>query len=114
MTVQVPPPLFTPTTLTTSAGTLYTVPNTPATIALRNVRLRFTNLTTSAHAVTAYAVPSGSSPATGNIVINAESIAGNAHMDVDMPSLGAGGSYSAFADTLTSINASELSAVLFS
>lgn len=114
MAVQIPQPLFAVTQLTTANTTLYTAPSTPASLVVSNVRVRFTNVTTVAHAVTAYAVPLAGAAGATNEVLNAESIPGNAHLDVDMPALAPGSFYVASADAITCINASVLSAVIFS
>lgn len=106
--------LFSPTTLTTGNTTLYTASAQPATLIVGNVRFRFANATITPAAVTAYAVPSGGSPGVGNIVLNGEAIAGNSHMDVDMPVLAPGDFYVAVSGTANAIVVSELAAVVFS
>jgi hypothetical protein len=114
MAVQVPTPLFPPTTLGTSNVTLYTLATTPSTLVLRNVRMRFANITAFTHSVTAYAVPAGGSPSSANECVSTEGVAGNSHLDVDMPALGPGGFYAASADVGGAIVAFDIGAILFS
>jgi len=113
MSVQVTQ-LFTPTVLGTSAAAVYTMAGAPTTLTLAQGRVRFTNTTNGAIAVTAYAVPSGGAAAAGNCFMNAESIAANAHLDIDLPVLGPGDKFEAFAGSATSITCSSLQGVLFS
>jgi hypothetical protein len=106
--------LFNPTVLTGSAAVIYTVPSTPSTTTLVNGRVRFTNTTTGPIAVTLYAVPSGGTAGAGNCEMNGESLAANAHVDVDVPLMGAGATIQAFAGTASDITMSALAGVLFS
>ncbi len=113
MAVQITP-LFAPTVLTGSAAAIYTAPASPTTVAVTRLRVRFTNTTAGPISVTAYAVPSAGSPAAGNCCANAESIAANNHLDLDIPVLGPGGIFEAFASAVTSITVSQLDGVIFS
>lgn len=113
MAVQVPK-LFDLVQLGTVAATLYTVPASPATIVLANARLRIANTGTAAVAATLYAVPSGGTAAPGNVFFPGESVAGNSHVDVDVPTLGPGGFIQGFAGAATSLTAAPLAGVLFS
>lgn len=106
--------LFAPTVLGTTETTLYTCPASPASNVIKNGRVRFTNTGSTAVTVTAHAVPSAGSAAAGNCFLNAESIAANAHLDVDFPSLSAGDVLSALASAATSVTATEIGGVLFS
>lgn len=113
MTVQIAQ-LFEPAVLGTSAGAIYTMAGSPTTLTLAQGRVRFTNTSGSAVAVTAYAVPSSGSPAAGNCFLSAQSIAAGQYLDIDLPVLKAGDSFQAFAGAATSITCSELNGVLFS
>lgn len=106
--------LFNPTQLTASAGVLFVIPATPATIVLSGGVVRITNTDTAGHAVTAYAVPSSASPGAANCFMNAEPIAPNTHQDVALPVLGAGGSYQFSADVTLVVTVSPLAGTLVS
>lgn len=106
--------LFAPTVLTGEAATVYTVPSSPATTVLKGGKVRFTNTSNVAVAVTAYAVPNAGSAVAGNAFLNAESIGPNSHLDVALPSLAAGDFFQAFASAVTSVTVSEIGGVLFS
>lgn len=112
MAVQVPK-LFDMVALGTVAATLYTVPANPATIVLANARLRISNTGTAAAAVTLYAVANAGTAAPANAFLPGESVAGNSHLDVDVPTLGPGGTIQGFAGT-TLVAIGPLSGVLFS
>lgn len=105
--------LFAPTVLTGSAATIYTAP-TPATTAVKNIRVRFTNTTAGAIAVTAYAIQSGGTAGAGNEFIPAVSVGPNAYLDTDVPMLAAGGFIQAFAASAASITMTCLNGVIFS
>jgi hypothetical protein len=106
---------FAPTVLTGSAVTLGTpVPSSPASSTLQNARIRFTNTDTAIHTVTAYAVPLSGTAGTGNCFLNAESIAPNSHLDVDVPVLAAGGFIQALADSASKITAFSLGGTVMS
>jgi hypothetical protein len=113
MAVQVTT-LFAPTVLTASAAVIYTAPASPSTTVLTNGRVRFTNTSAGARSITAYAVPAAGSPAAGNCFMNAEALAANAHVDVDVPLLGPGGTLQALADVTSDVTITALSGVLFS
>ncbi len=113
MTVQILP-LFGPAVLTTAAVTIYAVPATPPTITLSRGRVRFTNTTNSSHSVTAYGIPLAGSASAANCFAFAETIAGNAHLDMDLPVLGPGGLFQALADANTSVTVHLLDGILFS
>jgi hypothetical protein len=106
--------LFAPTVLGTAETTLYTCPASPASNVIKNGRVRFTNTSGAAATVTAHAVPLAGTAAAANCFLNAESIAPNAHLDVDFPTLAAGDVLSALASAATSITATEIGGVLFS
>ena len=107
-------PLFNTQYLTTSADTYYTVPNTPSTNCLARARLRFCNVTGGAITVTAYAVPSGSTPADANSFVNAKSVAAHDILDVDVPMLGPNQFLAAKASANTSMTISSTDGMLFS
>jgi hypothetical protein len=106
--------LFAPTVLTGSAATVYTVPATPATTTLINGRVRFTNTSSASRAITLYVVPSGGTGGAGNCQMNAEALAQNTHVDVDLPIMGPGGFIQAFADAASDVTISALAGILTS
>jgi len=115
LTVSVSPPLFSPTVLPiTTASVIYTAPSSPASIVVARMRVRFTNTSNASVSVTAYAVPSAGSPTAGNECLAAEAIAQNMHLDLDIPMLGPGWTFHAFASAATAITCSLLDAVTFS
>lgn len=103
--------LFAPAALTTSAATYYTVASP---YKLINSRVRFTNVTSGAVTVTAYAVPSGGSAADSNAILKGYSIAANAYLDIDLPVMTAGDFLQALASAGTSITIHAISGVLHS
>jgi len=106
--------LFAPTVLTAAAATIYTVPTSPTTIVLARGRVRFTNTSAGSRAITAYAVPAAGSAAAGNCFMNAEALAANAHVDVDLPLMPAGAFLQAFADVASDVTITALDGILFS
>ena len=106
--------LFAPAVLTGSAVTYYTVPAAPASNTLINGRVRFSNTTTGVVTVTAYAIQSGGSASAANAFMTLEGVPANAHVDVDLPLLGAGGFFQALAGATTSITVLCLGGVIFS
>lgn len=106
--------LFAPVQLPASNGTVFTMSATPTTIILKNGRVRLTNTTAGAVAVTLYAVPSGGSAGVGNMFLNAVSVAGNNYLDTDIPTLAAGDSLQGFAGAATSVTIHEIGGVLSS
>jgi hypothetical protein len=113
MAIQISP-LFNPQVLGTAAATIFTVPAAPASLTLARGRVRFTNTSGAAVSVTAYAIPLGGTAGPGTAYLNAESIAQNTHLDVDLPVLGPGGFLQALASAVTSITVHLLDGVLFS
>ncbi|HXJ61897.1 MAG TPA: hypothetical protein VNU68_35105 [Verrucomicrobiae bacterium] len=113
MTVQVVQ-LFPPTTLTTTAATLYTVTTVPTQILLARGRIRFTNTDTVSRAVTAYGIPSGGAATVTNTFCPALVVAPNSVLDVDVPVLAAGGFIQAKIDSGSAVEASALDGILFS
>jgi plastocyanin len=106
--------LFAPVELAAAAATIFTVPSLPSTTVLARGRVRFTNTDTASHAVTAYAIQSGGSAVVADCFMNAESIAPNTHLDIDLPVLAAGGFMQAFADTANKVTVLQLDGTLFS
>ena len=104
--------MFAPTTLTTGAATLYTVAGSTATV-LANARVRFVNTSNTAVQVTAYAVPSGGSAATGNQFCPNMTVLGYGYIDVDVPNLNGGDFIAALASTGAVVVAQAMNAVLF-
>lgn len=82
--------LFTPQVLPTSAAVLYTVPATPATTVLKNGRVRLTNTTAGAIAVTLHSAAAADATAAGNAFLFGVSIAAGVSLDVDLPTMRAG------------------------
>jgi hypothetical protein len=106
--------LFPPTVLTGATTTIYTVPATPTTNTLKNGRARFTNTDVAAHAVTAYAIQSGGVAGSANCFLEKFSIASGTYLDIDLPVLGPGGFYQAFADITGMVTMFQLDGILFS
>jgi hypothetical protein len=106
--------LFNPTVLTAEAAIIYTVPASPPTTTLANGRVRFTNTSNASQAVTLYAVPSAGTPGAGNCQMNAETLAANAHVDVDIPLMGPGGTLQALAGNASDVTISALAGLLYS
>jgi hypothetical protein len=104
---------FAPTVLGTAAATLFTTPVTPTTTLLRGGRMRFTNTTSSAVTVTAYAVPPAGTASAGNSFVSSKVVAANDYIDSDMPILPAGAFVQAFAGTATAITAHMISGAYF-
>jgi hypothetical protein len=106
--------LFSPTVLTATAAVIYTVPTSPATTTLVNGRVRFTNTSGASRAITLYAVPASGTAGAGNCQMNAEALAQNTHVDVDVPLMGPGGTLQAFADAASDVTMSAIAGSLFS
>ena len=87
---------------------LISVPSLPVSQLLINGRVRFINHTAGAVTITAWAVPSGGSPGNGNIALPVTSIGANSYLDVDVPQIGAGGTFEAQAGAAASITAQPL------
>jgi len=113
MSVQVVQ-MFTPTVLTTSAATLFTVATGSSLGVLARGRIRFTNTTAAGVAVTAYDVPTGGAAGAGNNFCPTLSVPAFSNLDVDVPVLTEGGFIQAFASAGTSITAHAMDGVLFS
>ena len=105
---------FAPAVLGTSAGTLFTVPIAPTTILMRGGRMRLTNTTGSAVAVTLYAVPLAGTAGAGNAFISGKSIAANDYLDVDVPLMGPGAFVQGLAGTGSAVTTHMLSGSYFS
>jgi hypothetical protein len=106
--------LWPATVLTAVAATIYTMPASPSTITLSRGRARFTNTDTVQHTVTAYAIQSGGTAIPGNCFMNAEIIAPNTHLDIDIPVLTVSGFIQAFADVANHVTMFQLDGILFS
>lgn len=106
--------LFSPTVLSTTVSTLYTVPSIPASNLLRGGRIRFVNTTSTAATVTAYAVNSGGTASASNAFISGYTVSPNSYVDVDVPQLAIGDSIQALASTATTITCDALNGALFS
>ena len=106
--------LFTPVQLPSSVGVLFAMPTAPASTVLKNGRVRLTNTSGSAVAVTLYAAPSATASAAANCCLNAVSIAANGYLDIDIPTLLAGDTLRGFAGTASVITMHELGGVLYS
>ena len=106
--------LFASAQLPGSVAAFCTLPGTPANVVASGVRVRLTNTDTASHAVTLYAVPAFGAADASTECLAAESVGGNTHLDVDLPVLGAGGTYQGFADTADKITVSQLAGVLIS
>lgn len=105
---------FAPTVLGTSAGTLLTVPTSPAGSLLRGGRVRLTNTTGAAVTVTLYAVPAAGTAAAANAFVSGKSINANDFLDVDVPIMPAGAILEGLASAATAITAHMISGGLYS
>lgn len=105
--------LFAPVQLGTSASTVYTCPATPAT-TLKNARVRLSNNTGGAVNVTLHAVPAAGSPSATTMFLSVASIAANAYLDTDIPTLGPGDMLQALASAAASVSIHEIGGVLSS
>ncbi len=103
--------LFIPTVLTVGATIIYTVP--AATVLYRG-RVRLTNTDTVTRTVTVYYVPSGGAVNAGTTIMNAEGIAPNTHVDVDLPAMAAASTLQALSSSATCITISQIDGVLSS
>lgn len=106
--------LFTPTQLPAAAAVLYTVPAAPATTILRNGRVRLTNTTGAAQAVTLHVDAAASATGAGNCFLSAVSLAANASVEVDVPVLKAGDTLRGFASAAASVTLHLMDGVLIS
>ena len=113
MTVQVIQ-MFTPTVLTTTAATLYTVDTGNVATVLARGRIRFTNTSASAVTVTAYGVPSAGTAGSGNDFCPALTVPPSSNLDIDVPVLSTGGFIQALASTAGVVVAHAMDGVLFS
>jgi hypothetical protein len=95
--------LFAPSQLAAAVATIYTLPSGISSNFIGNGRVRFTNTDTVTHSVTAYLVPNAGSAGVANCFMNAETIAANSHLDVDLPQMGPGDFFAAFADTANKV-----------
>lgn len=106
--------LFTARALSGVVETIYACPSSPASACLKTGRVRFTNTTGGAVTVTAHTVtPAAPLAAASNMFLNAVSIPANGYLDVNLPTLGAGDSFQAFASAAASITVSEIGGVIF-
>ena len=103
---------FAPTQLSGSAATIFTAPS--GAVATVAVRVRFTNTDTAPHQVTAYAIQNGGSASAGNAFMNAEGVAPNTHLDIDVPVLTASGFVQAFADQANKVTMFQISGFISS
>lgn len=106
--------LFSPTLLTAAAAIIYTMPASPATTVIKNLRVRLTNTDSTARAVTLYAVPNAGSPTVTNMFLSAVSLAAGASLDIDVPTLDISDTLQGFASTTSVVNIQELGGTLFS
>lgn len=103
---------FAPQQIPAADTTIYTVPATPAQTVMKSFRVRLTNTTGAAAAVTLYAVPSGGSAAAANNVLPAVAIGANDYLDVDVPDMAAGDSLHALGSTANAISIAQLDGFL--
>ena len=106
--------LFVPVQLPNAAAVLYTMPASPATGVLKNGRVRLTNTSGSAVAVTLYADASATASSAANCCLNAVSVAANGYLDLDIPTMKAGDTLRGFAGTANVITMHELGGVVYS
>lgn len=106
--------LFKPVQLPNAAAVLFTMPTTPTTLVLKNGRVRLTNTSGVAVAVTLYADVAATASGAANCCLNGVSIGGNGYLDIDIPTLAAGDTLRGFAGTANVITIHELSGVYYS
>lgn len=106
--------LFQPVQLTASLATIFTAAANPTTTIISRLRVRFTNTDTVQRAVTCNVVPNGGAAGASNQVLNAETIAPNSHLDVDLPTMAAGDFLQASADVTLKVTLHQLDEVTFS
>lgn len=106
--------LFAPTLLTTSTATIYTMPATPLSSVIKNMRVRITNTDTVAQSATLYAVPDGGSATATNTFLPTVSIAAGQFLDVDVPTLDISDTLQGKASANSVVNIQEIGGTLFS
>lgn len=102
--------LFAPLTLNGAGQTVYTVPDANV---LEHFRVRVTNIDSSSHTITLYAVPSGGSPATANTCIPTETLGANSHTDFDIPVLQSNDFLSALSDDANHLVITGIEGILY-
>src|SRR5687768_12643465 len=101
--------LFAPKNVNNAATTvLITIPSNPTSTLLINGRVRFSNHTALAALITAWAVPLSGAVDDTTIALPETSVGPNSYVDVDIPQLGAGGTFQAQAGSATSITVQPL------
>lgn len=103
---------FAPQQIPAADTTIYTVPSTPTQTVMKSMRVRLTNTTGSAAAITLYAVPSGGAVGASNTCLPAVSIAANDYLDVDVPDMSASDSLHALGGTANAITITQLDGFL--
>lgn len=103
--------LFTPVQLPAAAAVLFTMPTTGV---LKNGRVRLTNTSGAAVAVTLYADAAATASGAGNCFLSAVSIAANGYLDIDLPTMAAGDTLRGFAATASVITMHELAGIIYS
>lgn len=103
--------LFDPTVLTNTVAAIYSA---PASTTLYRGRARFTNTDTVTRTVTSYYVPTGRNADPTTIFMNAEGIAPNTHIDIDLPMMSGGAVFYAFASVGAVIIVTAIDGVLSS
>jgi hypothetical protein len=106
--------LFAPALLGTSASVIYTMPATPTTSVIKNLRVRLTNTDTVARAVTLYAVPDAGSPSATNNFLPNISLAAGSFLDVDVPTLDVSDTLQGLASAASVVNIQEIGGTLYS
>ncbi len=106
--------LFAPVQLPNAVAVLFTMPAAPATIVMKNGRVRLTNTTAGAVAVTLYADVAANASAANNCFANAVSVPANGYLDIDVPTMSVGDTLRGFAGAAASITMHEIGGVLFS
>jgi hypothetical protein len=91
---------------------IFSAQSLPTASILRNGRVRFLNSTLAAVTIKAWVVPPLAAVADFNLCLPETSLAGNAFLDFDLPTLGAGESFVAQAGVPLSITIQSLDGVL--
>lgn len=108
MSTNTYPVFFQSLLLDSSSGEIYTVPASPTTITLQDLKVKLTNTTAATRLVTVYAVPSGSAESNANAVLRLMSVPPYDYIMAAVPRLGAGGQIRALSDVTGSVSISAI------
>lgn len=104
--------LFQPQQVPADDTVIYTVPATPAQTVLKSMRVRLSNTTNAAAAITLYAAVGAALGSASNTCLPGVSIAPNDFLDVDVPDMAAGDTLRALGGTANAITIAQLDGFL--